>query len=320
MNFKEIQVAEDEGISTVHFCNNILQSTTWAGKIHYYNTDTCESVYEMDFKSPLLCGAWVRQDLSVAGSTDGTIFFSNNSSLKAHESGISSLSYWDEKGILVSSSWDQTVKMWDLNQPDQVVNFNFKEKIMFSGISKEGNIVAYGHRNTVFIIDPNNPDQIEKRISSIGKQIRAFEMCQSEPKWAIGSIDGRIAIEYFGDLKHQAQRFSFSCHRHDDEEEKFILYPVNSLSFHPVTGILTSGDSKGSICFWDLENKRKLTELHTPYQNSISSLCYNNNGTILAIAYSYMWDKGNVGHPNDTLLLCAPTAQCVTPLARKHEE
>jgi cell cycle arrest protein BUB3 len=220
-----------------------------------------------------------------------------------------------DSSTLVSSSWDQTLKIWDLSAPPDrpCQSIAFREKLILSEISTEFRVIAHGSKNSVFIVDIRSPENIERRVSSLGSQLRSS--AASRPLdfgWAIGSIDGRVAIEYFGDLRCQAQRFSFSCNRHE-EGESVIVYPVNSLCFHPGTGVLTSGSAKGNICFWDIDAKRKLTEIQSPFDLSVASLDYDSDGEALAIAFSYTWDKGEIDHPADRLLLHFPAEQSVTP-------
>jgi cell cycle arrest protein BUB3 len=70
--------------------------------------------------------------------------------------------------------------------------------------------------------------------------------------------------------------------RHE-EGESMIVYPVNSLCFHPRTGVLTSGSAKGNIYFWDIEAKRKFTEIQSPFDLSVAALDYDGAGN----AFSY---------------------------------
>lgn len=327
MSSIEIPVPPDEGISSIHFCptnQKLITMSTWSSKIFLYDIDSKDQISNTTCNSPLMCSTFLNDGTEsnigtiAAGDIDGNIYLLNSgnlSTLNGHKDGISSLSVFPETGLLLSGSWDKTLAMWDTKQPPEtslIGNLEFNEKIMFSSACTENRIVAYGHHNTVFVIDTRNPEKIERRVSSLGKQIRSF--CVSSPDqfgWAVGSIDGRIAIEYFGDIRHQAQRFSFSCNRHE-QDEKIIVYPVSCLAFHPVTGILTSGSSKGSLYFWDIQNKRKLTEVQSPFHNSVAAIDYNNDGSILAIAYSYTWEKGDVEHPEDRVLLFYPNSQNIS--------
>ena len=319
MTTGEVVVPANEGISSIHFSpdDSIVSTTSWASTVHFYNSSTHENSVSRFFSEPLICSCFVNRRLLLVGGSEGSIFSADcedqnlsNEPLKCHSSGVSSLSVFPGTNLLLSSSWDQSLCLWDLNNNAMINRMELNERILFASACEENRIVAYGHRNNVFVLDTRNPDTIEKRVSSLGKQIRSFAI--SKPQnygWAIGSVDGRVAIEYFGDIKHQAQRFSFSCNRHENEDGKTIVYPVSSLCFHPVTGILATSSCYGNINFWDLQNKRKLTELQSPFNNSVSDMEFSKNGSLLAIAYSYTWEKGEIEHPPDHVLIYSPNIQ-----------
>ena len=52
--------------------------------------------------------------------------------------------------------------------------------------------------------------------------------------FATGSVEGRIAVEYFDPSPEmQDKKYAFKCHRQTAEGEDHV-WPVNSLAFHPV--------------------------------------------------------------------------------------
>lgn len=53
---------------------------------------------------------------------------------------------------------------------------------------------------------------------------------------------------------------------------------------------------------WDPFNKKRLCQFHR-YPTSIASLAFNNDGTMLAIASSYMHEKGDISHPEDAIFI-----------------
>jgi cell cycle arrest protein BUB3 len=308
MRSTEVLIPPDEGISSVHFSPvDHLQfcTSTWSGSVHLYSASTCTELSAIQLSSPLLCSTWVTDQVIAAGSIEGPIFMTDGQSLIGHNSGVSSISFVPDLSAIVSGSWDGTVRIWDIRAPpdDNCTAIQLSERILTNEVSSNFFVIAHGNKNNVYIFDLRNPSHVEKRISSLGKQIRSS--AASRPVdfgWAIGSIDGRIAVEYFGDIRHQAQRFSFSNQKHE-EGDTLIVYPVNALCFHPQTGILTSGSCGGNIAFWDLEAKRKVTEIPSPFDVSVAALDYNGDGSILAIGFSYTWDKGEIDHPPDRLLL-----------------
>jgi len=52
--------------------------------------------------------------------------------------------------------------------------------------------------------------------------------------WASGSIEGRIAVEYFdADPAAQSQKYAFRAHRQTVDGVDCV-YPINALAYHPV--------------------------------------------------------------------------------------
>ena len=319
---EEVPAPKDEGISCLRFspCDSAtFMTTSWSGALRIYSCESKTEMIAMQLEAPLLCGAWASEDVIAAGSMNGPIFLSSGQTLVGHSDGVSMVGVIPSTTTLVSASWDKTIRIWDLSSQSNTCTITLSERVLSAEVAAGHKVVAHGSNSSVFICDIRNPEQIEKRVSSLGYQIRSS--CASRPAeygWAIGSIDGRIAIEYFGDVCEQAQRFSFSCCRRD-EENNVVVYPVNALTFHPKTGVLTSGSCNGDICFWDIESKRKLAEIPSPFGVSVASMDYNASGDILAIAYSYTWDKGEIEHPDDKIVLHTPSANSVTPRKTAHE-
>jgi cell cycle arrest protein BUB3 len=52
--------------------------------------------------------------------------------------------------------------------------------------------------------------------------------------YAIGSVEGRIGVEYFNPSPEiQDKKYAFKCHRQNIEDVDHV-WPVNALAFHPV--------------------------------------------------------------------------------------
>ena len=55
------------------------------------------------------------------------------------------------------------------------------------------------------------------------------------PGYALGSIEGRVAVEYIDPSpESQKRKFAFKCHRLKNEGGQDTIYPVNALAFHPM--------------------------------------------------------------------------------------
>jgi len=129
------------------------------------------------------------------------------------------------------------------------------------------------------------------RESSLKYQARICKFFPDGIGLAIGSIEGRVAIEFLQELDipppSNMKKYAFKCHRSND-----IVYPVNALSFHPTLGTFATGGCDGTVVTWDGLHKKKLTVLPL-FETSIAALAFNHDGSQLAIASSYTFEEGD---------------------------
>jgi mRNA export factor len=75
---------------------------------------------------------------------------------------------------------------------------------------------------------------IKQLQSPLKMQTRVVSCFPNGSGFAIGSIEGRVGINYVED-KDQSSNFSFKCHRSDKSD----VYAVNAISFHPTYGTVS---------------------------------------------------------------------------------
>lgn len=159
------------------------------------------------------------------------------------------------------------------------------------------------------VIDLKNPTKFYKTLQSPLKwQTRVVSCFTDSAGFAIGSIEGRCAIQYVEDKdsKYDAPKvsphtrsgsnvsssnFSFKCHRDPPANSVTNVYAVNDISFHPVHGTFSTAGSDGTFHFWDKDAKHRLKG-YPNVGGSITSTTFNKNGSIFAYAVSYDWSKG----------------------------
>ena len=132
------------------------------------------------------------------------------------------------------------------------------------------------------------------RESSLKYQSRTCRFFPSGNGLAIGSIEGRVAIEFLNDAplnipspsSGTMKKYAFKCHRSGD-----IVYPVNAIAFHPKFETFATGGCDGTVVTWDGLHKKKLTVL-PEFETSIAALAFNHDGSQLAIASSYTFEEG----------------------------
>lgn len=81
--------------------------------------------------------------------------------------------------------------------------------------------------------------------------------------------------------------FAFKCHRDDK-----MVYPVNSISFHPTFGTFSTSGADGYIHIWDKDSRQRL-ESSTSLGAPIQATAFNRTGSLFAYSLGYDWFKGH---------------------------
>lgn len=194
--------------------------------------------------------------------------------------------------LLITGSWDKTVKYWDLRQQTPIASLECQERIYSMDVKNKLLVVGTADRY-INVINLDNPTKIYKADQSPLKwQTRVVSCFSDASGYAVGSIEGRCAIHYVEE-KDQSANFSFKCHRETPPANRDIcnIYSVNAISFHPVHGTFSTAGSDGTFHFWDKDAKHRLKG-YPAVGGPISSTAFNRTGSIFAYAVSYDWSKG----------------------------
>lgn len=98
--------------------------------------------------------------------------------------------------MIVTGSWDKTVKYWDLRQSTAVANVDCQERVYSMDIRNNLLVVGTAERfiNTISLAEPS---KIYKTITSPLKwQTRVVSCFTDASGFAVGSIEGRCAIQH----------------------------------------------------------------------------------------------------------------------------
>ena len=119
--------------------------------------------------------------------------------------------------------------------------------------------------------------------------------------YAIGSIEGRVAIKYV-DLNKQPEinnetksmthkdDFAFRCHRTGDGLTE--IHSVNDIAFNQTYGTFCTAGGDGSWIIWDKDSRSRLRQGFHTNKSPITAIDYSANGDLLAYASGYDWSKG----------------------------
>ncbi|KDD75700.1 hypothetical protein H632_c543p1 [Helicosporidium sp. ATCC 50920] len=148
--------------------------------------------------------------------------------------------------------------------------------------------------------------------SPLRHQTRAVRCFPDGTGFALGSVEGRVAMEFW-DEGHDAARYAFKCHRGPAADGSGdTIYPVHALAFHEPYGTFASGGGDGCVAAWDGQRKKRLA-LWQGYPTSIAALAFNKTGTLLAVASSYAFEQGECSHPPDAIYIRSVTDADVKP-------
>ncbi|CAG9992636.1 unnamed protein product [Clonostachys byssicola] len=209
-----------------------------------------------------------------------------------HDQPVRTVRFFESNGtpMIVSGSWDKTVRYWDMRQQTPAATVTCNERVYTMDVKDNLCVVGTADRH-IHVIDLKNPTAFYKTLQSPLKwQTRVVSCFADSAGFAIGSIEGRCAIQYVED-KDASSNFSFKCHRDPAQNNTTSVYSVNDISFHPVHGTFSTAGSDGTFHFWDKDAKHRLKG-YPQVGGSITSTTFNKNGSIFAYAVSYDWSKG----------------------------
>jgi mRNA export factor len=125
------------------------------------------------------------------------------SQIAAHDQPIRSVRFFTapqtNSEMVVTGSWDNTIKYWDMRSPTAVVSVDMRQKVYTLDVQKNVLVVGTAER-FIQVIDLQQPDKIKKTIQSPLKwQTRVVSLFPDATGFAVGSIEGRCAIQYVED-------------------------------------------------------------------------------------------------------------------------
>ena len=296
----EISQPPSDGITNVCFCprpeSSLLLCSSWDCSLRLYDVSTNEMRSSYGHSRPVLDCAFFDQSHAYSGGLDGRLrgFDLNTSSqlsLVGHEDAVKCVECCPELGLVVTGSWDKTVKLWDPRQQHSVGTYDQNGELVFTmSLSRDRLVVGTSNRR-VLVWDLKNMQFAEqRRASSLKFQTRCLRCFPNRQGFVLSSVEGRVAVEYLDtDSEVQKKKYAFKCHRVKEEGVEYI-YPVNAISFHSVHNTFATGGSDGFVNIWDPFNKKRLCQFHR-YPTDISSLAFNQDGTLIAIAVSCVLPK-----------------------------
>lgn len=221
---------------------------------------------------------------------------------------------------LMTGSWDKTLKFWDTRSSSPMLTINLPDKCHCVAVDYPMALVGTADKQIIIYTLEGQPHQysiLESPLKYQHRCVAIFRYTQSPSKpitysysmqlfiyrdknkypagFALGSLEGRVAIEYVN--QSTKNNFTFKCHRSVPVDGVQDIYAVNDVVFHPIHGTLATVGSDGYFSFWDKDSRTKLKSSETMGQ-PITKCAIDHTGHMFAYAVGYDWSKGHEFYNN----------------------
>jgi mRNA export factor len=243
---------------------------------------------------PVLCADFSGDGQTVfSGSCDNTVkawsLASNQTqTIAQHQAPVKSVFCVNEMNAVVTGSWDKTMKYWDIRAPKEQSSVALPERVYAMDVRYPLAVVGTAERHLLIYDLRKHQQPFRTLVSPLKMQTRCVATFMNSTGFAVGSIEGRVAIQHIDD-KEASKNFAFKCHRINQE-----VYAVNNIAFHKYGTFATAG-SDGIYTFWDKDSKQRL-KIFQRNTNPITCAAFHKDGLIYAYAVSYDWSKGHEHH------------------------
>ncbi|KAL0486980.1 mRNA export factor RAE1 [Acrasis kona] len=306
-NHYEVPQPPSDSISQISFCpsNDYLMAGSWSGQVQCWEIQrqgnkvnaVPKTVYQHD--KPVICVDFTHDGKLLSAGCDNIAkyvqlgqnptpitFAKHDAPIKV----VKSLTSMD--GFAMTGSWDKTLKFWDTRNPtgNPAANVTLPERCYDADVTGDFISVACAERK-IALYDIKNLAQPLKLIDSPLKyQSRCISNFIDKTGFCVGSIEGRVAIQYINDTV-PPKNFTFKCHRDPQNN----VYAINDITFHPRFGTFVTMGADGMYHTWDKDAKSRVQQYKKTHPKlQVVSGRYNKDGTIFAYAVSYDWSQGPV--------------------------
>ena len=307
---------------------DVLLAASWDSKLRLYDTSTSTLVHTFAHEAPVLDGCFTDNTHGVGVGLDSRVQLydfnrpNHVTLLGQHDAGIRCAEYSRDASVVLTGGWDKVVNGWDTRAPGAAVaSMRLPGKCFSMSMGENRLVVGTSERRILCFdtrmlkaLDPSKPEDSNTpptfdRESFLRFQTRAVRCSPDGESFAVSSIEGRVAVDYF-DSDAEGKKYAFKCHRMAN-----TVFPVNCIAFHPFYGTFATGGCDGFVAIWDGKNKKRLCQLPS-FPTSIAALCFNHDGTKLAVAASYTFEEGEKDAPQDQIYVKAVHDSEVKPKAR----
>ena len=246
-----------------------------------------------------------------------------------HDAPISAVKFSTELSLVLSASWDGSVRVWDTRQATPVFSIPLSNKVHCMDVRGAAMVAGTADRK-IHVHDLSqgaNFASIMAYDSPLNYQTRCVSIFGDTSGFAIGCIEGRVAIENFAELGKKSTQYAksnnfvFKCHRDKAQDKSSDIYPVNAISFTHLNTFATVG-SDGVINYWDKDERHRLRSYERfKGQSPITCCNFSPTGNLFVYGLSYDWSMGaehnNVTEVSNNIMVHQNTPQEIQPKQSK---
>ena len=318
-----------DGITTVAFCPSpssasLLLSSSWDSSLRLHDAEKNFLLTAIPHSAPVLDTCWSSSaNLAFSSTLDSSIHCvdlsaSALSSLPSpHTDGVRCVAYHASSQLLLSAGWDGLVCSFDPRSSQLLSSCQLPSHIYSLAVEPHTSTVAVaGSNQSIHLFDIRNlTTPSSTRRSTLLHQSRCIRIrpaTAAAPSncFALSSIRGRVAIDYFSEPQAPLQPFGFKAHTTAAPSTaatgKPTAHPVHAMAFHPLqSACLATSGGDGSVAVWDVDKRKRLCVWAGSSASgsgsegraglSVLSLSWSCDGRRLAMACGYGWEHGEAG-------------------------
>ncbi|KAK4337250.1 hypothetical protein RND71_043719 [Anisodus tanguticus] len=197
----------------------------------------------------------------------------------------------------MTGSWDKTLKFWDTRQAQPLLTVNLSERVYCADMVYPMAAIGLANKQVLIYQLENQPTEYKRVDSNLKFQSRCISIfCDKKNTpcgFGLGSVEGRVSIQYVNGIPNPKDNFTFKCHRSAGVINGYQdIYAVNDIAFHPIHGTLATIGSDCKYGFWDKDARTKL-KTSDQLEGPVTKCAINARGEIFAYAIGYDWSKGH---------------------------
>ena len=293
---------------------NWLAASSWSKEVRIWNVNTSlgstTPTAIISQTAPVLSCDWNHSGNTVFhGACDGGVRMSiidrpaapATATLGSHLAPIKSVIWNKTIQTVISGSWDKTVRFFDPRRHNTSAatssnNYSASESCEVTVLKMSERVHSMDNRDHLLAIATADRAVNLYDLRNLKVPVREYttpllektstSLCifPDGKSFALGSIEGRVRIEYIDDAK---KGFAFRCHK----VGAYDAYGVNAMAVTDAHDAMATAGGDGSFAFWDKEKRTKLRQFERLSQ-PITACCFSRDGHIFAYATGYDWSKG----------------------------